>query len=495
MINLPAAPGLRVAASLVLAAVLAAAGQVRADALGPHWSADQLRAARDVAPVGALRFHLRRVHIGQKGRTVSDADVVLAPSFTLVKTGARSLLYDHALCRWLSWPSGAGGLASLNCHALPYLFGVEMQRRLAPENAAPDAAAQARAIYAAACELHLSAGAADLTRLTQKTGAAYALAGRRVAWTTGAGAALQPDEVHRVVRFLALATPVHPQVRKDVGAAARLPGTIELDGLGPGGNERETLVFSRIARARSAYPLPAGLAPDLDAAVGANDADMAAAVRSAVTVLRDPAARPEPTLEALVERGVAAAAARQPTGVVLSYFGAVQLYPESFTTEAGRTRVQPLLARLAEARQDARAEALWQASRLAGDAALTGDRQAAARALLDGVGAGDDPVDFRDVTLGNLLVAAGYREGWPADLRARLPQTAAPLFWRAVAAAPWPANTYHDLGIALLREDAVDKAWLAFDLGRAVDPHWTAGVMATIADAEQRLERTMPDFF
>ena len=80
-------------------------------------------------------------------------------------------------------------------------------------------------------------------------------------------------------------------------------------------------------------------------------------------------------------------------------------------------------------------------------------------------------------------------------LQARLPDSATTCFWRSIAVAPWPANTYHDVGIALLGEDRVDLAWLAFDLGRAVDPTWRDGVMSTIADAEQRLETTLPDFF
>jgi hypothetical protein len=106
-----------------------------------------------------------------------------------------------------------------------------------------------------------------------------------------------------------------------------------------------------------------------------------------------------------------------------------------------------------------------------------------------------DQADFRDITIGNLLLAARDREQWDQGLRARLPDSATTCFWRAVAAAPWAANTYHDAGVALLGDDQVDLAWLAFDLGRAVDPNWRLGVMASIADAEQRLEHTLPEFF
>ena len=97
--------------------------------------------------------------------------------------------------------------------------------------------------------------------------------------------------------------------------------------------------------------------------------------------------------------------------------------------------------------------------------------------------------------LGNLLLVSKDREQWDPALRARLPDSATTCFWRSIAAAPWPANTYHDLGIALLGDYQIDVAWLAFDLGRAIDPTWKGGVMASIADAEQRLEHNLPDFF
>ena len=480
---------------LALAVLMTTASLARADGIGPHWTSDQLRAARDLDPVAAVRFRLHRVHTGAAGKKVSDTEIVLAPSFTFMKTGAQSVLYDHTLCRWLTWPAATGGLSNINCHALPYFFGVEMQNRQMLGKLMTDAGGKALSLYEAETELHLSAGGTTLARTPTKGGSDYAVAGKRMVRVSGDAGALQPDELHRVVRLLALTTPVHPEVRRDIAAAARLPGSIEMDGLGPGQNEHETIVFSRIERARIAYPLPPGLTPEIDRSGWSKDAAMTAAVGSVAAALRDPASRPEPTIDDLVGRATTSAAAHNPIGVVFSYFTTVQLYSGSVNTPAVRTRLQPMLTALAPALKDPRAAALWEASRLAGDGSAKGDRQAAARTLLDvGADAGD-LADFRDITLGNLLLVSKDREQWDPALRARLPDSTTTCFWRSIAAAPWPANTYHDLGIALLGDYQIDVAWLAFDLGRAIDPTWKGGVMASIADAEQRLEHNLPDFF
>ncbi len=479
--------------ALALASGLMVAAPAAADGIGPHWSSDQLRAARDLAPGEALRFRVRRVLSGPAGRTATDTDVVLASSFTFLKTGGHAVLYDHALCRWLAWSAAGGGLSNLNCHALPYLFGVEMQNRTGA--AAPDARGASMSTYEAETELHLNAGGATLVRKPGRNGADYTAAGKRMVRTSGAAGALRPGEVHRVLRFLTLATPVHPEVRRDIAAAARLPALIELEGLGPGQNERETLAISKVDRVAYAYPLPPGLAPEIEAPGWSKDAAMTGAVRAAVAAIRDPAAHPEPIMDDLISRATAAADARQPVQVLFSYFAAVQLHAAALNPGAARARLQPMLAVLTPALKDPRAAAIWEASRLAGDGAAKGDRQAAVRTILDlGADAGDQ-ADFRDITLGNLMQVSKDRDGWDPVLQARLPDSATTCFWRSIAVAPWPANTYHDVGIALLGEDRVDLAWLAFDLGRAVDPTWRDGVMSTIADAEQRLETTLPDFF
>jgi len=482
-------------AALGLAMVLASAGIAGADAIGPHWTSDQLRAARDLEPAQTLRFRLHRVHIGAGGKKVSDSDVVLAPSFSFIKSSGPSVLYDHALCRWLIWPAATGGLSDINCHALPYFFGVEMQNRMGMGKLTTEAGAKAASMYEAETELHLSAGGTSLQRAQTKEGADYFVAGKRVIRVLGSAAALQPDELHRVVRFLALATPVHPEVRRAIAAAAVLPASIEMDGLGPGQNEHETLVISKVERARVAYPLPPGLAPEIDGKTWSSDPAMTAGVRSALAAIRDPASHREPTMDALLAEAALSVAAQTPTRVVFTYFTTVQLYSANLKTPEARTRLQPMLAALTSALKDPRAAQIWEASRLAGDASAKGDRQGAARALLDLGAEADDQADFRDITLGNLLLVSKDLEEWDLGLRRRLPQSAATCFWRSIAVAPWPANTYHDVGIALLTERQVDLAWLAFDLGRAVDPIWKSGVMAQISDAEVRLERNLPDFF
>lgn len=40
-----------------------------------------------------------------------------------------------------------------------------------------------------------------------------------------------------------------------------------------------------------------------------------------------------------------------------------------------------------------------------------------------------------------------------------------------------------------------DQAWIAYDLGRAVDPNWRDGVLAAVAEREDDLKVRAPDFY
>lgn len=481
---------------LALIVLVATASPVLADAIGPHWGSDKLRAARNVQPVDAVRFRLHRLRIGAGGRkTASDSEVILAPDFTFVRTGGQSSLYDHALCRWLVWPAATGGLSSINCHALPYFFAVEMQNRLVQNKVLPEAA-RPMMIYEAETELHIAGngpgGRPTLTRSSAKDGADYVVADRKVAHIAGDAGALKSDEAVRLIRFLALATPVHPEMRRDIAAAGRLPAEIAMDALGPGQGERETLSFSRLEHVKAAYPLPPGLRPEIDGPAWTKDAAMAGAVKAGVAVLRDPAAHPAPTADALAQRVAAADAAHRPAAALFAIDALVQLYGQAAIQAPAR--LAAIRSAFQALSKDSRAAAILDAGRLAGDVSAKGDRQAAARTMLE-AGGDEDLVDFRDITLGNLMLGSSDLDRWDPALRARLPESAADGFWRSIAVAPWSAATYHDVGVALLGEQRVDFAWLAFDLGRATDPGWRTGIMASIAATESRLEHALPDMF
>jgi hypothetical protein len=41
----------------------------------------------------------------------------------------------------------------------------------------------------------------------------------------------------------------------------------------------------------------------------------------------------------------------------------------------------------------------------------------------------------------------------------------------------------------------MENAWLTYDLGRAIDRNWKAGVLSGVSDTEQKLRQYQPDFF
>jgi hypothetical protein len=68
-------------------------------------------------------------------------------------------------------------------------------------------------------------------------------------------------------------------------------------------------------------------------------------------------------------------------------------------------------------------------------------------------------------------------------------------YWVHIAAHPWSSLTYKDAGDAYLQVYDMGDAWLAYDLGREIDPDWRAGTMKALSDFEDQLRATQPDVF
>ncbi|MDF2901037.1 MAG: hypothetical protein K0Q62_1096, partial [Phenylobacterium sp.] len=68
-------------------------------------------------------------------------------------------------------------------------------------------------------------------------------------------------------------------------------------------------------------------------------------------------------------------------------------------------------------------------------------------------------------------------------------------YWIHIAAYPWASNAFKDAGDAYFESFDTPDAWLAYDLGRAVDPEWRSGVMARVGVMEADLRARHPEFF
>ncbi len=101
---------------------------------------------------------------------------------------------------------------------------------------------------------------------------------------------------------------------------------------------------------------------------------------------------------------------------------------------------------------------------------------------------------FREVTFANLVQGGTDGRADPALVRL-MPGSLPDHYWRHVAAYPWASNVYKDLGDTYLRANDTDDAWLAYDLGRAIDSDWKGGVMRQVVAIEDSLRRTEPDLF
>jgi len=145
---------------------------------------------------------------------------------------------------------------------------------------------------------------------------------------------------------------------------------------------------------------------------------------------------------------------------------------------------------------DPAAAALWQTQDLAGNPRATGDRQGAARYLAGATALDRMPFGtFRYLTFANLVRVSPESSKWDPAILKLMPTPLVDNYWTHIAAYPWAANAYKDAGDAYFSNYDTPNAWLAYDLGRAVDKEWQSGPMATLAAFEQQLRSTQPDFF
>jgi hypothetical protein len=484
----PLAGALALAAAwLMTAACLAAEVPI-----GPQSSSDQIRAARPLDAAPALVFDVERTVTGEgPAPKVTHETVTLAPSFIFVAGEEASSLDDRTLCRALSWSKAKPALENVSCFAVPAF------RLYESANRSMLAKIIAGMAYWDEVELGVQQQPNDpLARRTNGDVAEYRLGKDVVVRISQPGTSLSADEAALLTRYLALHTQLHPQPRRDVAKARTLPARIEFATF----NHRsvhglETLVISNVRREQAAYPLPAGLPSALNEEAK-GDSPRARGLNAALLAIAGRFGMAKPAEPELIERIDQAVQAHQPMTGLMLFFELSQQYQGKLLGGSDPAGLARIRQDLQEIRQDPDAGKFLDASNLAGDSAAPGDRQAAARYLagaraLDALPFGT----FRYVTFANLVRYSADSAKWdPAILKA-MPQPLVDNYWTHIAAYPWASNAYKDAGDTYFAGYDTWDAWIAFDLGRAVDPESATATMSEIANMEAQLRSAAPDFF
>ena len=469
-----------------------------------------MRAARSVAPEDALMFDLRADQTG--GGTAAKttlSTVTLSASFSHVATGAEHSLDDHALCRIVSWSDDKPVMDSVSWYAAPAFRVRELTNRrylaamLSSIKADPgaDKAAMAKAFPASPFWAEAELAVQDdetqrLVRTASPNGVEYRLENEVVVRLSGAPVHLTSDEAKQAVRYFALRQPLHPQVRRALRVDSDLPNTIEIVTRTGDQTGRLVLTISNVRRAKVAYPLPAGLESSLGDLTRKADTPEARGIQQAILAIEGKSAIENPTAEALLDRMEAAAAQKRMVEVNLLFLQFVQQHQPRLKDPDGPALINRLRPLILAIKADPEALRFMQAGDLAGDHKAPGNREATARYLafareLDRVPFGT----FRYVTFANLVRGSKDTSKWSPDIFKAMPTPLAQNYWTHIAAYPWASNAYKDLGDTEFADYNTPAAWLAFDLGRAVDKDWRNGVMKFLSDYEDRLRSGQPDFF
>jgi hypothetical protein len=462
--------------------------------LSPASPSDSLRAARPLTPTPAIAFDVERAEDG-KHPSASRETVVLTDSFAHLTEGSNHVLFDRQLCRMLIWHEGEPQFSSLNCHAVPVVRVLELSNRRVLAKATAKFSMPDADPYWPEAELGVSDRATKpLTRKVVGDTTEYRLGDEVVVTVTGSAGDLQPAEMKRIVYWLAQTTPLHPQVRRDLGAGSTLPKSLRIATTAGGPRHQMTLNISNLRRVEAAYPLPAGMWSDvLNAAPAASPRGQGIEQAVAAANGQSKIAKPSPAdLAKAAQDDVAMGRminAQFRLSQLFQQYGGRLMQPEEAKALADvRTFARTVLA-------DPGAARLQEINRLAGDPDAPGDRQAAARQLTSPELAGIPFGTFRFVTFANLMRAAKDSASWDPALFSVMHRDPADNYWTHIAAYPWASNAFADLGDYYLESWRATDAWLAFDLGRAIDPDWRLGVMSNVDGLEKKVRADNPDQF
>lgn len=459
----------------------------------PQWSSDQIRAARPIGPVDGVAFDVRiETARGDAEPDILQAAVTLTATFDEMASPSGHSLDDYTLCRVLTW--SATRMENESCYVSPAFRVFELGNRQVLARVIPKAAsgtAYDTNPYWDEAEL----GVAPADRLTVRRTdqvTEFKLGEAVVARASGKGGDLTPEQMRWMTRWLARRAMLHPQVRRELAAGA-LPAQIQTDARAGAQHQRQVIAISNLRHVQAAYPLPAGLTSSLRGSV-AEDA-RSKGVAATLAALDGKPLRPKPALADILAGMDAASQAGRHMEALMLFMNLTQQYAGSLRGPDREAVSGKIRAMMQAAKGDPEVEAFLNASELAGGSRAAGDRQAAATFLAGATDMDALPFGaFRRVTYANLMRAADTSK-WPAATRAGMPSNLTDNYWLHIATYPWSANAFKDAGDTYLIGYDTPSAWLAYDLGRAIDPDWRDTAMGRIEALEKQVRDRAPDFF
>ncbi|MGA7326882.1 MAG: hypothetical protein WBX25_20925 [Rhodomicrobium sp.] len=487
--------------------------------VSPDWDSDRIRAARDVLGIDATVFQFHaEIRSENKAPSVTSGTVILAADFIDVAVGEVHQLDDFGLRRTLCWSAAQNIIDNQSYYWQPAFRIMELANRQRLSEVwrkfADKSTQSAPLDNPYWVEQEFAAQLVNSAPLVASTSSGYVdwqLADRVVARSSEDGYAFSAAERKALTRYLSRRLDLHPQIRAAIVASGKLPRRIELvrwqpfaQGLpaasssarGVAVNESTKIItFSQLNRTKVTYPLPSGLTASISKEAQGATAE-SKAQRSAVEAIAGFAQPAKPSCDDVLDHIKSACVANHPLEAILVFFMFSQQYGWVMQSDKKMAeRVQELMPILRRQLQSPAAAEFKRASDLAGLQGEGADREKAAEYLVSATSLDSLPFGtFRFVTLANLVRGSRDVSKWEKKIWEKIPSLV-DCYCFHIARYPWASNVFKDLGDLWYHSFNTRKAWEAWDLGRAVDPHWKEGAMNSILQMENKLRVDIPDNF
>jgi hypothetical protein len=418
---------------------------------------------------------------------ITNSTVTLTPSYTHVVSGNVHSLHDAALCRVFAW-SDKPFMSNTSCFVGPALGLLKVE------------GVQAKTLdpYWAESAIGLQSTPADrLTVRRRGSETDYRLKDTVVVRLIGVAAKLSPAESMEMTRYYSRNVHLHPQVRRDLEKTSSLPARLEIDTRLPS-KDHEILTISNVRRGKVSFPLPPGLTSVLRADTLFNDPVVQRGIEQSLLAIDGQSAIRKPTGKELFDGMQKAAEQGRQGELALLYMNLAEQYPTWINTAEGRPHVEDIavLQDMVAASKDISAATLWRGSEYVRYPNGPGNREDMALLLTDL--AALDPLPFntyRYVLFANLARTSSLSMKWNPGIFNLMPRPLVNNFWTHIAAYPWASSAYSEAADVYMADGDPFAAWLAYDLGRAVDKDWRDGEMAKATAIEQEIRSSQPDFF
>ncbi|WKL55825.1 hypothetical protein Q1W73_08900 [Asticcacaulis sp. ZE23SCel15] len=475
----------------------------QAETVSPDWDAQRIRNARP-ASAEAIEFSYQK-EIRFKDGTVEteNGKVTLASDFTYTEAADARHLDDFSLCRTMSWKASGTEFNNDSCFVSPAFRILELKNRRYLQSLLDAATGDKKSAQEAKLasywpEQELAVMDKTSLPLTRKRAAdktVWSVGNEEVATVSLGGQPFSDAERKAVARYFARHTGLHPQILKSVLESGQIPREMVMESHHANRRATETIRFSNVRRLTAQYPLPANLKPAI-VRMSQGNTIYASGLKSSLKAVAGNAEPPKPGFDDALAQMQSAAAADQMEQALMWFFLITQQYTAELQPgSAGLAKIRALGPVLTKTIDGPKTGPFWQASNLAGSTEVSEGREAAAKYL-----AGAKHYDsltfgtFRYVTFANLVLTSKDTDKWDKAIWASMPSLT-DCYWTHIAAYPFASNAFKDLGDHYYGQYEMDKAWQAWDLGRAIDPDWTSGAMVSVGQYETQLREVAPNDF